>query len=150
MKTLPFVLVITVVLIEIHQLWVAGQVAEKSCRSTFQELTKLQLQLISQCAKSMKFKNGKDKSKKMNCIMRCAMVKAELTGPDGQITAESVDYLLNKFMPPSLIPKANKTFYPCMQIGMDEPFKTPEEDEFCSTYDPFIKCFMQNAQGFCA
>ncbi|ODN03202.1 hypothetical protein Ocin01_03482 [Orchesella cincta] len=154
MRTLTAVVVISIVLLEIHHLLVMGEVKEKSCRATVQDITKLQLQLLAVCSKELKFKNGKEKSKKTNisskCILRCAMIKAELTGKDGQITAESVDYLLHKFMPPSLIDKANKTFYPCMEIGLKEKFKTVEEDEFCLTYDPFIKCFMQNAQTFCA
>lgn len=54
---------------------------------------------------------------KFQCILRCAMIKAELTTEDGQVTAASVDYLLQKYVPPSLTDHANKTFYPCMDIG---------------------------------
>ncbi|ODN03203.1 hypothetical protein Ocin01_03483 [Orchesella cincta] len=150
MRTLAVVFVISIVLLEIHHLLVMGQVKEKGCRATVQDLTKLQLQLLSVCTKELKFKNGKEKSKKMNCILRCAMIKAELTAADGQITPESVDYLLNKYVPPSLIDRANKTFYPCMDIGLQKKFKTVEEDPFCLTYDPFVKCFMQNAATFCS
>jgi len=39
---------------------------EKSCKAILGDLTKRQLNGISTCTKSMKFKNGKDKSKKMN------------------------------------------------------------------------------------
>lgn len=45
------------------------------------------------------------------------MVKAELVTLEGQVTADSIDFLLHKYVPPSLIEKANKTFYPCMDIG---------------------------------
>ena len=45
---------------------VDGQGVEKSCKSIIGDLTKRQLTGIAACAKSIKFKNGKDKSKKMN------------------------------------------------------------------------------------
>lgn len=45
------------------------------------------------------------------------MIEAELTDKEGQVSLETLDYLLNKFCPPSLIDRANRTFLPCMEIG---------------------------------
>lgn len=53
---------------QLQDLLVSGQAKEKSCRSVVQDLTKMQLGGISSCTKKLKFKNGKDKSKKMNVI----------------------------------------------------------------------------------
>jgi hypothetical protein len=36
----------------------------------------------------------------------------------GQITKEKVDYLLKKEFPPSLISKANETFFPCAELAL--------------------------------
>ncbi|CAL8118904.1 unnamed protein product [Orchesella dallaii] len=121
---------------------------EKNCRQVAAQFTKRQIQGISQCTKSMKFKNGKEKSKKMNCILRCVMIRENLLGGDGQVTQEIYNRFVEAEFPGALMERFNGTFWSCMQIAFSG-FKTLEEDEFCLTYDPFIKCMMGNVPGLC-
>jgi len=150
MKSLPIVILLAVVLFEAHDILVSGEGKEKSCNSVVQELTKMQLGGITACTKRMKFKNGKDKSKKMNCILRCVLMDVGILENTGQvIEGDRVDGFLHKFFPDSLIERANRTFFPCLDIGVQTKFKTIEEDEFCTTYDPFIKCLLGNLPNLC-
>ncbi len=45
-------------------------VEEKPCKAVVADLTKLQLGGIAACTKSLKFKNPKEKAKKMTVIMQ--------------------------------------------------------------------------------
>ncbi|ODN03205.1 hypothetical protein Ocin01_03481 [Orchesella cincta] len=144
MKSLPLVIFIGFVLFEAHELLVSGEEKQRSCNSIVQEVTKMQLGGIATCTKKMKFKNGKEKSKKMNCILRCVMVNVGILDDEGQVASDRVEEFLHKFFPDYLIERANKTFNPCLEMGVTTKFKTLVEDEFCSTYDPFIKCLMGN------
>ncbi len=65
----------------LQDLLVSGQGKEKSCRSVVQDLTKMQLGGITTCTKRMKFKNGKDKSKKMNVIYHRISKYQVITNP---------------------------------------------------------------------
>ncbi|ODN03206.1 hypothetical protein Ocin01_03484 [Orchesella cincta] len=146
MKSLPFLCLAVFLVISLQESYQAPP--EKNCRQIAAEFTKRQIQGITSCTKSLKFKNGKDKSKKMNCILRCVMIKENLLAADGQVTADIYNKFIEQEFPSSLQDRFNGTFWNCMQIAF-RGFKTLEEDEYCGTYDPFIKCMMGNVPGLC-
>jgi hypothetical protein len=78
------------------------------------DITKRQLNGITACVKALKLK-GKEKSKKMNCIMKCAMENEGLVSKEGDVTREQIDIILNREFPPALIDRANATFQPCVE-----------------------------------
>ncbi|OXA59963.1 uncharacterized protein LOC110844879 [Folsomia candida] len=121
---------------------------EKSCKQVMADLTKRQLGGISACGKSLKFKNGKDKAKKMNCILKCVMTNEKVLNAEGYFDATQLDALIIKEFPPYLHEKANASFMPCSEKGATiDP--NPETDEFCKSYDPFIKCLLGSLPTLC-
>jgi len=121
---------------------------EKSCKMVAADFTKRQIRGISHCTKTMKFKNGKDKSKKMNCILRCVLIKEKLLNEEGLTNMEIYNKFVEDEFPPSIMDRFNATFFTCMPIAF-AGFKTLEEDEYCTTIDPFIKCMMGQVPGLC-
>ncbi|CAL8139593.1 unnamed protein product [Orchesella dallaii] len=124
---------------------------QKTCQSVMKDLTKMQISIIMNCTKRMKFRNGKEKAKKMNCILRCAMMTVGILNEEGQLKIDQTEYFLHKFFPDELIDKANSSLMPCTQSESGDivVFQPPEEDEYCTSYDGFCKCMIQQLPTLC-
>ncbi|CAG7665322.1 unnamed protein product [Allacma fusca] len=119
---------------------------EVSCKSIMGEMTKRQLQGISKCTKSMKFKNGKEKSQKMMCILKCVMANEGILSAEGKMDKETFAAFLEKEVPPSMKDRAKEVLGKCRDAHGDA---LDPSDEFCKSYDPLIKCFMGAVMQLC-
>ncbi|OXA59970.1 hypothetical protein Fcan01_04607 [Folsomia candida] len=123
--------------------------SDKSCKQIMADMTKRQLSGITKCIKGMKFKNGKEKAAKMNCIMKCAMENEGLVSKTGDISREQIDEILIREFPSSLLERANATFQPCVEKYAGTMDANPETDPLCATYDPVIKCLISALPNLC-
>ncbi|OXA57507.1 uncharacterized protein LOC110846363 [Folsomia candida] len=119
---------------------------ERKCRTVFTDLNKRELQQINVCTKELGYKSGREKSQKSTCTMKCVLTKESLIKPDGQLSAEQFDIYVMEHFPPSLIDRANETFNPCLALFDG---KNIEQDEFCKSYDPLVKCLTRNFANLC-
>ncbi|CAG7725606.1 unnamed protein product [Allacma fusca] len=119
---------------------------EKTCKQLVSDITKRQLGGISKCTKSMKFKNGKDKSQKMGCILKCVMVKEGFLDAEGRMPKEQFDKFIEKELSPSLKERGLTLFDSCRASHADN---LDPSEEFCKSYDPLVKCMLGAMTQLC-
>ncbi|XP_035713949.1 uncharacterized protein LOC118438194 [Folsomia candida] len=119
---------------------------ERKCRSVWTDLNKEELKKIGICTKELGWKNGREKSQKSTCTMKCVLTKEGLIQDDGLIAlAKYNSYIIDHF-PPSLLERSNSTFYPCFQLGEGI---TVGSDPDCKEYEPLIKCVNRRFADLC-
>ncbi|XP_021946915.2 uncharacterized protein LOC110844896 [Folsomia candida] len=143
-STVSFLSILLSILVCLHHVE-----SDKSCKQIMADMTKRQLSGITKCIKGMKFKNGKEKAAKMNCIMKCAMENEGLVSKTGDISREQIDEILIREFPSSLLERANATFQPCVEKYAGTMDANPETDPLCATYDPVIKCLISALPNLC-
>jgi len=119
----------------------------KTCKEQISDMTKMQMTMMSKCAKSMKFKNGKEKAAKSMCIMKCVLKDVGMLDEAGRTGETQFKTLVAKFFEkPEHQDYVFNVLNPCqVEHG---PNMDPDE-EFCKSYDPFIKCLMGKLMQVC-
>jgi len=117
----------------------AHGVEEMTCKEFVGGLTKRQLGGISECSKKLGLKSAKEKKEKMNCVLKCVMIKEKLLNEEGLFDDASFDAFLAREMPPNLLEKGGGLFKNCKESTgkLIDP-----KEEYCKTYDVLIKCFL--------
>jgi len=142
----PYCKISVIFLAVVISIVTAAPPPERKCRGVFTDLNKKELQQINVCTKELGFKSGREKSQKSTCTMKCVLTKEGLLKEDGQLSTDQFDFYLGLHFPPSLVARANETFYPCLELFEG---KFIENDEFCKNYDPLVKCLTRNFLNLC-
>ncbi|CAG7815494.1 unnamed protein product [Allacma fusca] len=116
------------------------------CKAAVSYLMKQVMGGISKCSKTMKFKNQKERTAKMNCILKCVMISEGILNPDGTADVATVKAFVDREVPEKFIGKV----MPMVSNCIDDPkVKLDPTEEYCKSYEPPIKCLMDQMPTFC-
>jgi len=119
---------------------------EMPCKAAVSLLMKRQMAGITKCTKSMKFKNGKDKAAKMNCILKCVATGERMLNSESLLDKQNLEEFVKREIPRNLVAKAGPILWACYDgsVGKLDP-----KEEYCESYKPMIKCIMDAIAKFC-
>ncbi|XP_021943504.1 uncharacterized protein LOC110842098 [Folsomia candida] len=121
------------------------QSEEKACKTAVSDMLKYQMQSITKCTKELGFK-GKEKTEKMNCIMKCVLIASGAIKPDGKVEIESALGFVLEYIPVEFLEKALKGSMKCQRF-MDS--LDPNEPT-CKSYEPLVKCLTGFIMSLCS
>ncbi|ODN03096.1 hypothetical protein Ocin01_03574 [Orchesella cincta] len=119
---------------------------EKNCKQAVSELLKYQMSSITKCTKTLGYK-GKEKTEKMNCIMKCVLIASGGMNPDGTLEIENGLKFILENIPLDVIDKALIGSAKCQRYA-EKGVIDPNEAN-CKTYEPFIKCLTNFVMTLC-
>ncbi|CAL8088508.1 unnamed protein product [Orchesella dallaii] len=119
---------------------------EENCKQAVSKLLKYQMTSITKCTKELGFK-GKEKTEKMNCIMKCVLIASGGMNPDGTLEIENGLKFILENIPLEVIDKALIGSAKCQRFaeaGVIDPTEAT-----CKSYEPFIKCLTNFIMTLC-